>query len=85
MSATFKDFKRQSQTTSIHDFGHYIYETSGIYTNYKTGMSVSVYGQTDIREYFAEWFAHYKINGSKGMPEDDLEYIKTWEKRKKRK
>jgi len=65
-----------------HEIGHYRhYKKVGLqkYFNFKEKLSISEYGRTNFKEYFAEWYTHFRMKGEKGVPEDLLKIFKSIE------
>ncbi|WP_052166506.1 phage minor head protein [Methylobacter tundripaludum] len=58
-----------------HELGHFRhFKTVGeqVHFVFNKANSVSEYGRTNRNEYFAEWFASYRLRGTDGVPADLL-------------
>lgn len=80
VSDSYEDANVSLKTTVHHEIGHNRHiKTIGAdkFKNYKKNNSITEYGETDHYEYFAEWYAQYRMKGAKGVPEDILTAIKS--------
>lgn len=71
--------EEQLGATVIHELGHHRhYELYGGRENFdfNRSMSISTYGKTNHKEYFAEWYTQYRLYGPEGVPEDILELFR---------
>lgn len=79
VSSNQKTLEKSLKSTVTHEIGHYRhYETLGLKTKFSSleADSVSDYGRTNNKEYFAEWFSQYRMHGPEGVPEDILKLFK---------
>lgn len=79
ISSTMETAEDSLKATVIHELGHYRhYRHIGISTrfDYDPAKSVSEYGRTNNREYLAEWFVQYRLNGEQDVPKDMLKLFK---------
>ena len=82
ISSTQKDKNKGLYATITHELGHHRHMDlldSNMSFDYDIASSVSEYGKTNNLEYFAEWFAHYRLNGEKDVPADILQLFKSIE------
>ena len=79
ISALLKDTDSQIKCSVHHEFGHYIDDMLQ-FPKLKDGAPPSVYGSRDRAEYFAEYYAKYKMIGEEEIPEDVLKIFKSWKK-----
>lgn len=78
----FKDKKEQIISIIHHEYGHYIDDI--MQKDYSTNTKgVSVYGASDRKEFFAEWYSLYQMTGTREMPDDLFKIFKEWEQRSK--
>lgn len=68
----FEDIRLQAKAQIHHEFGHYVDDVLGRPSATLKGVhqSISEYGNKFANEGFAEWYAHYRMKGGKGLPED---------------
>ena len=79
IAAIAKDKVESLNLTTTHELGHYRhYKTIGEKEHFPFNVkeSVSEYGRTNRKEYFAEWFTYYRKNGEEGVPKPMLELFK---------
>ena len=72
ISSSFEDRIESLGVTFIHEIGHFRHFKQLRETNivgFNKRLSVSEYGRTNDKEYLAEWYAHYRVYGSEGVPE----------------
>lgn len=79
VTCLFEDVKSQVQCAVYHELGHYIDHNSNTPEYFKQNKPISVYGETTRAEYFAEWFASYKMNGKDGVPDELLTIFEKWD------
>ena len=79
VTCLFEDVKSQVQCAVYHELGHYIHHHSDAPEYFKEKKPISVYGETTSGEYFAEWFASYKMNGKDGVPDELLTIFEKWD------
>lgn len=80
VSNTFDNIPDSLGATIVHEMGHYrhfkqLNETS--FFKFSEKLSISEYGRTNPKEYLAEWYTHFRINGEKDVPSDLLKLFKT--------
>ena len=80
VSATFKDIRRQVQCEIHHEFGHYVYHRLGEPSFRNFDIEASKYGATASNENFAEWYAHYRMRGAAGVPDNLLRLFREAER-----
>ncbi|MBP3353032.1 MAG: hypothetical protein IJ341_07375 [Bacteroidales bacterium] len=68
----FEDIRLQAKAQIHHELGHYVDDVLGRPSATLKGVhqSISEYGNKFANEGFAEWYAHYRMKGGKGVPED---------------
>jgi hypothetical protein len=79
VSNTFEDSNISLNATVHHEIGHNRHFKSigkEKFKNYEKAKSITEYGETDHYEYFAEWYAQYRMYGEKGVPTEVLTAIK---------
>ncbi|MDR4518952.1 MAG: hypothetical protein MRK00_16400 [Nitrosomonas sp.] len=79
ISSTMKTAEDSLKTTITHELGHYRhYRHIGITTrfDFDPKNSISEYGRTNSKEYLAEWFVQYRLNGEQDVPGDMLKLFK---------
>lgn len=79
IASLLKNSSDQIKSSVYHEFAHYIDDTLQ-FPKLKDGASPSVYGSNDRAEYFAEYYAQYKMIGESDIPEDLLNIFKSWKK-----
>lgn len=79
VTCLFEDVRSQVKCAVYHELGHYIHHHSNAPEYFKEKKPISVYGETTSGEYFAEWFASYKMNGKDGVPDELLTIFKQWD------
>lgn len=79
VTCLFQDIKSQVQCAVYHELGHYIDHNSNTPEYFKQNKPISVYGETTRAEYFAEWFAFYKMKGEQDIPNELLTIFKEWD------
>jgi hypothetical protein len=64
-----------------HEMGHYRHfqQLDKEFFHFSKARSISEYGRTNEKEYFAEWYAQYRMHGSDGVPDDLLKIFKKLE------
>jgi len=74
--------KMKSLTSHEIGHSHHLHHDASTYgPNYRPAwfdqkISVSEYGRSSAQEYYAEWFAQYKMQGSKDIPAEMLKLFK---------
>ena len=82
ISSIFKDIKQQLKCTIHHEFGHHVEHEMGDW-NTKEIKRPSLYGKANWHEYFAEYYAKYRMVGEDDIPDELLNIFKSWENGKK--
>lgn len=79
VGSTLGTLDEQLRATVVHELGHHrhyeLYDARQDFDFNKAG-SISVYGRTNHKEYFAEWYTQYRLYGENGVPEDMLKLFK---------
>jgi SPP1 gp7 family putative phage head morphogenesis protein len=80
VSSQYESASESLKATTTHELGHYrhfktLNESSDF--SFRKENSISEYGRTNSKEYLAEWFTHYRLNGEAGVPADLLKLFKT--------
>ncbi|WP_338373973.1 hypothetical protein [Dysgonomonas capnocytophagoides] len=81
ISSSFEDVKQQIKAKIHHEFGHHIDYELGNPGWKNVYQAPSLYGQTNKQEFFAEYYAKYKMMGEKDIPEELINIFKKWEKK----
>lgn len=78
VDTTLKTINEQVKCEIHHEFGHYVDHKLGrpSFTNNKY---ISEYGSGERNENFAEWYAHYRVKGKEGVPEDLLSIFEKYD------
>lgn len=81
MSSTFGISEEESTyRTMTHELGHHrhyqLFNASSARFKFDPSQSVSEYGKTNSKEYFAELYTEYRVNGSARIPDDILKLFK---------
>jgi SPP1 gp7 family putative phage head morphogenesis protein len=79
VSSLFKDINDQVKSVVHHEYGHYVDDVT--HQDYTNNKDISVYGKSDRKEHFAEWYSHYRMIGKEDVPEDLLKIFESWEKK----
>lgn len=79
VSNTFEDANVSLKATVHHEIGHNRHLKSigeDKFRNYQKSKSITAYGESNHLEYFAEWYAQYRMYGENGVPTEVLTAIK---------
>ena len=71
--------EKQLEATVIHETGHhrhYVHYDARQNFVFDKARSVSTYGKVNHKEYYAEWYTHYRLHGGKDVPSDILALFK---------
>lgn len=77
---SYKEKAKQIEATITHEIGHYreakLEKEGAVNFKFNKKTSISEYGKSSSKEYFAEWYSRYRMEGEKGVPKDLLSIFK---------
>lgn len=78
VDTTLKTINEQVKCEIHHEFGHYVDNKLGR-PSFINNKYISEYGSGERNENFAEWYAHYRVKGKEGVPEDLLSIFEKYD------
>jgi hypothetical protein len=80
MSSSQPNLDKQLEFTVIHEIGHHRHIFQQKMTRdfvFRKVKSITEYGKTNMKEYYAEWYTYWRANGDKNVPIDLLKLFKS--------